>query len=300
MKQAIARFISNTQINPLLYDSSWGGLVSSCTYKTGDPGCDFGNAYYNDHHFHYSYFVKAAAVIARLDPGWLKEGTNKAYIDALLRDYANPLSNDPYFPFSRNFDWYNGHSWAHGLFESADGKDQESSSEDVNAALAEKLWGYVTGDTATEARGNLKLAIMSRTISSYFLMDNNNRIHPAHFVPNKVVGILFENKADHTTYFGTRPEFIQGIHMLPIIPATGLIRTPEFVRQEWNQYFSGGRADKAEGGWRGILYANLALIDPKASWNFFARMDFKNEWLDGGASRAWYLAFAAGLGGAPS
>ncbi|KAI9652723.1 MAG: hypothetical protein M1831_006616 [Alyxoria varia] len=300
LKQAIARFISNTQINPLLYDSSWGGLVSSCTYKTGDPGCDFGNAYYNDHHFHYSYFVKAAAVIARLDPGWLNEGTNKAYIDALLRDFANPLSNDPYFPFSRNFDWYHGHSWAHGLFESADGKDQESSSEDVNAAHAEKLWGHVTGDTATEARGNLKLAIMSRTISSYFLMDNNNRIHPPQFVPNKVVGILFENKADHTTYFGTRTEFIQGIHMIPLIPASALVRSPEFVRQEWNQYFSGGRADQAEGGWRGILYANLALYDPKASWNFFARPDFNPAWLDGGASKTWYLAFAAGLGGAPS
>lgn len=31
-----------------------------------------------------------------------------------------------------------------------------------------------------------------------------------------------------------------------------------------------------------------------AAWNFFAQEDFDPAWLDGGASRTWYLVFAAG------
>ena len=74
----------------------------------------------NDHHFHYGYFILCAAVIGHLDPSWV--APNKDYVNALLRDIANPSSQDKFFPVSRNFDWYHGHSWAHGLFETFDGK----------------------------------------------------------------------------------------------------------------------------------------------------------------------------------
>ena len=63
LKDALSTFVKNQQIYPLVYDDTWGGIVSSCTYATGDSGCDFGNTYYNDHHFHYGYFVYTAAVI---------------------------------------------------------------------------------------------------------------------------------------------------------------------------------------------------------------------------------------------
>ena len=53
-------------------------------------------------------------------------------------------------------------------------------------------------------------------------------------------------------------------------------------------------ADTVQGGWKGVLFANLALIDPVASWNFFAQQNFDLGWVDGGASRTWYLALAAG------
>ena len=43
LKGAFGKFVTNQQINPLLYDSKWGGLVSSGTFKTGDPNQDFGN-----------------------------------------------------------------------------------------------------------------------------------------------------------------------------------------------------------------------------------------------------------------
>lgn len=81
---------------------------------------DFGNALYNDHHFHYGYHILTAAIIGHLDGGWVAE--NRDYIDSLVRDVANPSASDKHFPQWRNFDWYHGHSWAHGLFASADGK----------------------------------------------------------------------------------------------------------------------------------------------------------------------------------
>lgn len=95
--------------------------MSSATYQTGNNGADFGNTYYNDHHFHYGYFILAAAVIGYLDSSWLTK-TNIDYVNTLVRDIANPNSQDKYFPVSRNFDWYHGHSWAHGLYETLDGK----------------------------------------------------------------------------------------------------------------------------------------------------------------------------------
>lgn len=97
---------------------------------------------------------------------------------------------DQHFPFSRAFDWFHGHSWAKGLFESADGKDQESTSEDAYFSYSLKLWGIVTGDLALEGRGNLMLAIQRRVFRNYFLMDRDNRNQPERFIGNRVTGIV--------------------------------------------------------------------------------------------------------------
>ncbi|TVY36598.1 putative endo-1,3(4)-beta-glucanase [Lachnellula subtilissima] len=296
LKDAFDRFASNKQQFPLVYDTVWGGLVSTASYG-GDSGADFGNTYYNDHHFHYGYFIYAAAIIGHLDPAWLP--ANTPYVNALVRDIANPTASDPLFPVSRNFDWYHGHSWAHGLYETFDGKDEESSSEDSMSAYAIKMWGRTIGDPNMEARGNIQLAVTARSLQNYFLYTSDNTIEPPNFIGNKVSGIMFENKIDHTTYFGAEPQYVQGIHMLPLLPSSTLTRTTTFVQEEWDAYFSNGRAETVSGGWKGVLFANLALVDPKTSWEFFAGEGFDASWLDGGASRTWYMALAAGLEGAP-
>ena len=152
-------FQSNTQDVPLCYDNTWKGLISTAGFS--NSGADFGNTYYNDHHFHYGYFVYAAALLAHIDPSWLTPA-NIDYVNALVRDVANPSPQDPYFPVYRSFDWFVGHSWSKGLYFSADGKDEESSSEDYNFAYGMKLWGSVIGDSAMQARGDLMLAVQRR------------------------------------------------------------------------------------------------------------------------------------------
>ena len=50
-KPYLEGWLSGTNNNKLLYDSTWGGVISTNGYN--DPSADFGNGMYNDHHFHY-------------------------------------------------------------------------------------------------------------------------------------------------------------------------------------------------------------------------------------------------------
>lgn len=297
VQEAMKRFTSNSQKYPLVYDRKWKGLVSSAMYITGDPNVDFGNSYYNDHHFHYGYFIYTAACIGYCErmlnntDRWIR--ANKTWVNQLVRDIANPHSSDNYFPVNRAFDWWHGHSWAKGLFESGDGKDQESSSEDYHFAYGMRQWGRVSGDNAMTARGDLMLGIMRRTMNLYFLMDSTNTIHPAGFIKNKVTGILFENKVDHATYFGMNPEFIHGIHMIPLSPISAYIRTTRFVQEEWETILQ-NVVPGVKDGWKGILMANYGLINPAGAWDFFTSPGFQDAFLDPGTSKTWYLALIGG------
>lgn len=295
IKKAFDVYLTNEQLYPLIYDTKFGGVTSSASLG-GDTSLDFGASYYNDHHFHYGYFIHAAAVIGKIDAefggDWAQ--THKDWVNSLIRDVLNPSESDSYFPVSRMFDWYHGHSWAAGLFSSSDGKNEESSSEDYNFAFGMKLWGELINDESMTSRANLMLSLMKSSMQSYFLYEDDNTVEPDSFIGNKVSGILFDNKIDHTTWFGTNLEYIQGIHMLPITPISSAIRTPTFVQQEWDEVLA-SRIDDINSGWTGILRLNQALFDPQTSYDFFAQDNFSSSWLDNGQSRTWCLAFSGGL-----
>lgn len=302
LEAAFDRYVRNLEPNPLFYDNVWKGLVSSASYNNSDPLEDFGNTFYNDHNFHYGYYVYTAAIIAHFDPSWLTRNgsVNRIWVDNLIRDWSNPSTDDPYFPFSRSFDWFHGHSWARGVLEAPDGKDQESSAEDAFSTYAIKMWGRATGDARTEARGNLQLAVNARSLQSYFLMADDNDVQPRDFIGNRAVGILFDRKANHTTYFGDQTTFIEGIHMLPIVPSSAYVRRAPFVRQEWDQYFAGNRTGNLTGGgFVGHVYVNLAIADQagaEESYRFMRAQRANSSYLDG-QSLAWNLAYTAALGG---
>lgn len=293
VKQAVEIFAKNQQQFGLVYDCTWKGLISSA-----DPAADFGNANYNDHHFHYGYHVHAIALLAKVDPNVLTDNDSLLgnYAKVLLRDTCSPQV-DQWFPQFRSFDFFNGHSWAHGIFPSGDGKDNESSSEMYHFARAIKLFGNVCGDKSMEKRGELMLAIMKRSVNMYMLYSDDNKIQPPNFIGNKVSGILFENKIDYSTYFGRGTigdEWIHGIHMLPITPVSSYFRSPQFVKEEWEQKLAAW-IDQIPDGWKGILMLNKALFDPKSAWDWFARDDWNQAQIDNGMSRTWSLAFIAAI-----
>lgn len=300
MKQAFERFIENRQQAPLVYNSTWKGVVSSAGLQDGNFYSDFGNCFFNDHHFHYGYHIHAASLVALADQ---KFGDNtflsksKDWVNTLARDICNPSERDQYFPVLRSFDFFHGHSFANGLFAHGDGKDEESSSEDYHCYYGVKLWGRVTGNKQLEQLGSLILAIERRAMNLYMLYSSDNDVVPSNFRGNKVSGILFENKIDHATYFGMNKEYIHGIHMIPVTPISNYMRKTRFVKEEWDQIRLGDLARSIDSGWKGLLYLNSAVIHPKEAWNFFNDVNFQDRWLDNGMSRTWSLAYCAGMGG---
>jgi endo-1,3(4)-beta-glucanase len=125
IESSILPWLQGNNVNAFLYDRTYGGVIT--TNGLADQFSDFGSGWYSDHHFHYGYFLHAAAVLARFDGQFFE--SNKPAFDSLLRDICNPDSTDVDFPVARHKDFFDGHSWASGLFTQSNGKGQESSSE---------------------------------------------------------------------------------------------------------------------------------------------------------------------------
>lgn len=64
----------------IYYDTTIKGVVG------GEPS--FGSDEFNDHHFHYGYFIYAAAVVAKYDESFAD--THGAFLDALVADITHP------------------------------------------------------------------------------------------------------------------------------------------------------------------------------------------------------------------
>eukprot|EP00091_Calanus_sinicus_P011310 TRINITY_DN2563_c0_g1_i2.p1 TRINITY_DN2563_c0_g1~~TRINITY_DN2563_c0_g1_i2.p1 ORF type:complete len:402 (-),score=100.47 TRINITY_DN2563_c0_g1_i2:542-1747(-) len=137
VKPFLEGWLGGTNENKLLYDQTWGGVLSSCGMY--DQGCDFGNGMYNDHHFHYGYHIYTAAVLAKADPAWGAQWNDRVL--HMVSDVAEPSGASPYYTFTRTKDWYDGHAWASGIFMFDVGKNQESTSESVNGWYAIYLYG---------------------------------------------------------------------------------------------------------------------------------------------------------------
>merc|ERR1719223_2292528 len=84
-----------------------------------------------------------------------------------------------------------------------------------------------------EQLGATMVAFLAVTAREFFFMEDGNPHHHPDFLKNRVTGILFQNKAHYTTWFGTDPRHIHGIQMLPLPPALRLARTARFCGQEW-------------------------------------------------------------------
>eukprot|EP00536_Pseudo-nitzschia_multiseries_P007771 jgi/Psemu1/319219/estExt_fgenesh1_pm.C_1860001 len=299
-------FLSNNEWpHPLVYDEVYGGIVSSRGFAAKDPWVDFGNTVYNDHHYHYGYWLVSAAIFLHLCPNYPRRNELVDKIDVLVRDVANPNPDDPWFPRFRHFDWYLGHSYSHGVTPMADGKDQESVSEEINFHYGLMLWGMATGRDDVKDLGSLMLKINARAAKTYFFMDcsysnteDDDRvvpmIHPPEFRPNRVTGIFFDNKADCTTWFSPERHCIHGIQMLPVSPATPLFRTQSFVRDEWESILDRlsivRESEKHPNPWQSLLFVNGARI---AGQRDSMMRQLESVPMDDGLSRAWALYMAA-------
>ena len=123
----------------------------------------------NDHHFHYGYFVRAAAEICRQDVAWCGADQYGPMIELLIRDFAAD-AGDSMFPRLRNFDPANGFSWASGPANFARGNNNESTSEAANAYGAIVLYGLATGQDDLVNKG---MYLHASTAAAYWEYWNN-------------------------------------------------------------------------------------------------------------------------------
>lgn len=295
MKKALKIFTSNTQKFPIHYDTIFKGIVpAKPQFEDAKDDVEYGSWLYANHNYHYGYLIHAAAVVGYLDSkaggSWLQD--NMEYFNVLVKDVSTPTEDDSEFPFSRSFDWFAGHSWATGARESADGQVQASAGEDVHFAYAMKLWGKVTGDVAMEARGDLTLAVLARSLNQYHFFASDDAAYG--YGKYKVAGLMFHNKLAYETYFGNNPEFIHGAHMLPVTPATAFVRSKDFAAAEWKAHIEPviKNADKK---WQAILNLNRALFDPMLAYTFFKDIVWKADEHDQGQSKSWALAYTGAL-----
>ncbi len=187
------------------YDDTVGSLI-------GFPADFAMNSRMDDHHFHYGYFVMAAAIVAQYDQQWASDWG--PMVELLIRDVANEDRNSSLFPFLRCMDPYAGHSWASGWSPFADGNNQESTSEAINFAAAVLKWGEETcNSTLTDLGAYLYLTESTSAHEYWFDVDNTNL--PSTF-PQEYVALVWGAKADYATWFSGAPEHIHGINYLPI------------------------------------------------------------------------------------
>ena len=217
-------WLTGANANALVYDRVWGGLVP--TNGLADSQADFGSGWYSDHHFHYGYFIYAAAVLAKLNTPFYD--ANKATLDAFVRDVCNPDTTDLDFPIARHKDFFDGHSWASGLFQQANGKGQESSSEAVNAYYACYLFALGTNNKDLKDFSYFLLASEVQAAQTYWHMPNDD-IYDSIFAANGMVGNIGAFDVTASTWFGSEMEYVYGINTMPVTPASALLLDQPYV-----------------------------------------------------------------------
>lgn len=176
----------------------------------------FGSDEFNDHHFHYGYFLYAAALVGQDDPSLVPELA--PIMTLITADIARPTPSEN-FPALRVYDAYASHSWASGTAPFADANNQESTSEAVAAWVGLRLWAEVSGDEALADQAAWMQANEASTALAYWL--NFNTSDPLYApLEHSFLPLNFGGKRDFATWFSPDPEAGLAIQVLPVTPAS--------------------------------------------------------------------------------
>ncbi|KAK7266717.1 hypothetical protein RIF29_19368 [Crotalaria pallida] len=263
LKETIEPWLEGTfKGNGFLYDQTWGGLIT--LQGSTDAGGDFGFGIYNDHHYHLGYFLYAIAVLAKIDPAWGRKYKPQAY--SLVKDFLTlERSSKSNYTRLRMFDLYALHSWAGGLTEFSDGRNQESTSEAVHAYYSAALLGLAYGDAHLVSIGSTLTSLEILGTQTWWHVKEGSDLYEEDFTKeNRVVGVLWANKRDSGLWFAPAEwrECRLGIQLLPIVPISeAVFSNVDYVKElvEWTL-----PALSREGvgeGWKGFAYALEGVYD---------------------------------------
>ena len=179
----------------------------------------FGSDQFNDHHFHYGYFLYAAGVLAKDDPSSVKRLA--PVMNLLAADLATSGPSS-YFPERRTFDPYTGHSWASGYSPFADGNNQESSSEAVNAWNGLALWATASSQPSLAREATWMLSAEAASARALW---TNADVSDFPGFSHAVVSLNWGGKRDYATWFSADPNAILGIQLIPMGPVAGYLKS---------------------------------------------------------------------------
>ncbi|HMH59179.1 MAG TPA: glycosyl hydrolase, partial [Galbitalea sp.] len=260
-----------------VYDPKAKGLVGL--------QASFGSDQFNDHDFHYGYFLYAASVAVKYDPSL--RAPIEPVMDLLAADIGTAHTSRS-FPTRRLFDAYAGHSWASGYAPFADGNNQESSSEAVDAWNGLALWGKTTDnpDLETEAEWMLSAEAASAK-ADWTNFDRSDPVYSGY--QHGVVGINWGGKRDYATWFSADANAKLGIQLIPMSPAsTYLAGDPSRIEQNIAAAAPSG-FDVALGDYL-LMYS--ALEGPSQASSALTRArTLPAKYIDDGDSRSYLMAW---------
>ena len=254
--------------NYFVYDADWSTLL-------GLEESFYSHTLLQDHHFHYGYFIRAAAEVCRVDKAFCGPDQYGQMFELLIRDYAGGR-NDSMFPYLRNFDPANGFSWASGEVNFVRGNNNESTSEAANAYGAMVLYGLVTGNDDIVERGMYLHASTSATYWEYWNDidgwrggDSDARNFPPDY-PRITTSIIWGDGSAFATWFS--PAFahilgIQGLPSNPLIMHVGLYADylEDYVALGLEESSNGKPSGLPDGEWTDLWWNLWSMTDPEAA-----------------------------------
>ena len=250
------------------WDSNWGGIIGHPT--------SFGAQNYNDHHFHYGYFIYASAIVSLFDQDFASAAQYRGMVELLIKNIYNPPSNkpdhNPNFPVLRNFDPYEGHSWSDGAGGADDrGTNQEASPEAMNAWAGIYLWGLATNNQSLMDLGIYGYTTEYAAIKEYYL-DKSGQIYAGTSYAYKGVGILYDNESAFTVFWNSAdPREILGIQVLPLTPSMLYLGYDSQYAQDYDTSVPDSST------WRDIWLRFRALYNAAAALTAFTSGGFLPE-----------------------
>lgn len=237
------------------YNPSWSALI-------GYPAGHGQDSNLNDHHFHWGYFIHAAAFVEQYEPGWAAQWA--PMINLLVRDAATTDRNDTMFPYLRNYSPFAGHSWANGFATFPQGNDQESTSESMQFNSSLIHWGEVTGNKAIRDLGIYLYTTEQTAIEEYWfdVYDRNFPVTQQYSLVSRIWGNNFDNQ----TFWTGDIAASYGIELYPIHGGSLYLgHNIPYATKLWNEISTktGILSNQANDNlWHDIMWEYCAFVDP--------------------------------------
>jgi hypothetical protein len=239
------------------YNSNWSAML-------GYPAGHGQDNNINDHHFHWGYFIHAAAFMEQFEPGWAAQWGDM--VNLLVRDAASDNRNDELFPYLRNFSPYAGHAWANGFATFPQGNDQESTSESMQFNSSLIHWGSVTGNDEIRDLGIYLYTTEQTAIEEYWfdMYERNFKDDQKYGLVSRVWG----NSYDNGTFWTAD---ITASYVIEMYPMHGgslyLGHNEEYVKKIWGELKENtgilNNNDNNPNLWHDIIWQYLAFTDPE-------------------------------------